>query len=239
MPRRASFFAAVTDATEPDAQPPGSPDPAPAYASPLAHALTVAWSYPAYRQHLGTLLAAGRTTGPNQSPAYLEYARLNETRMDRLDRRVRLAPEAEGALGRLRRGYTLLVLTEGWCGDAAQTVPVLRWMERAAPERIRLRVALRDGHPDLMAHFLTDGGRSIPKVLFLAGADAVGGEVLAEWGPRPLVAQALVKRHLRAAAAGADPAARQTALHRWYARDKTRSTQAELLALLSWLDGES
>lgn len=198
----------------------------------LARALAAAESYPAYRQHLRDLLAEGRTTGTNQSPAYVAFAELNEARMDRLDRRSRLTDEFRELLSGLQRDYLLLVLSEGWCGDAAQTVPVMNWMAEASP-RVELRVALRDEHLELMDGYLTDGGQSIPKLLFLA-ADT--REVLADWGPRPLVAQAMMRRYKRLPEAQRDYEAFQRELHGWYARDKTRSTQGELAAMFGWVE---
>ena len=202
---------------------------------PLAAALAAARPYPAYRRHLTALLGEGRTTGPNPSEAYLEFARLNEARMDRLDRRPRLRDDLRALLGDLRRGYRLLALSEGWCGDAAQTLPVWQWVAEASP-RVTLAVALRDEHPDLMDGYLTDGGRSIPKVLFL---DAATDEVLADWGPRPLVAQAMSRAYRRRPEPKPAYEEHQRELHRWYARDKTASTQAEILALLRWLEETS
>ena len=203
--------------------------------TPLAAALAAASTYPAYRAHLAQLLSEGRTTGPNQSARYVEITRLNEARMDRLDKHPRLTPALAALLAGLRRDYTFLVLSEGWCGDAAQSLPVMHWMAEATP-RITLRVVLRDEHPALMDLFLTDGGRSIPKLLIV---DPATEEVLADWGPRPLVAQAISKRYRRRPAPKEDYEAHQLELHRWYARDKTASAQAELAALLTWLEGDA
>ena len=201
----------------------------------LLEALDAARTYAYYRAHLSALLTEDKTMGPNQGGLYLEIARLNQARMDRLDKRARITPGLEAVLGGLRRDYVFLVLSEGWCGDAAQSVPVMNWLAEASP-RIELRVALRDKHPALMDQYLTNGGRSIPKLLIL---DAETSSVLADWGPRPLVAQALTLRYLRKPEPKEDYHAHHMELHRWYARDKTVSTQAELGALLSWQEGEA
>ena len=47
------------------------------------------------------------------------------------------------------------------------------------------------------------------------------------------------RRYRRKPAPKEDYETHQMELHRWYARDKTASTQAELLALLSWLEGDA
>ena len=203
--------------------------------TPLPAALAAARTYAEYRAHLAALLEEGRTTGDNQSDFYVEIARLNHSRMDRLDKRSRLTDDLQTLLANLRRDYVFLVLSEGWCGDAAQTLPVMNWMAEASPQ-VTLRVVLRDEHLSLMDEYLTNSGRSIPKLLIL---DAKTEAVLADWGPRPLVAQALAMRYKRKPAPKEDYATYQKALHTWYARDKTRSTQQELGSLLGWLEQES
>ena len=203
--------------------------------TPLQTALRSARPYPVYRQFLTDKLEnAGETTGPNQSELYLRIARLNQARMDRLDRKNRLTDEFKNVLAGLQREYLLLVLTEGWCGDAAQTVPVLQWVDEASP-RVSLVCALRDQNLELMDQYLTNGGRSIPLVLFL---DPGTNEVLATWGPRPLVAQAMSMRYKRQPAPKEDYEVHHKELHTWYARDKTAATQAELRAIFEWLESE-
>ena len=201
--------------------------------TPLQTALRSARPYPVYRQFLtDKLVREGKTTGANQSELYIRIAHLNQSRMDRLDRKHRLAPAATEVLSALKNDYLLLVLTEGWCGDAAQTVPVLQWFDETSPN-VTLRCALRDQNLKLMDQYLTNGGRSIPLVLFL---DAATEEVLATWGPRPLVAQAMSMNYKRKPDPKDSYEDHQKELHTWYARDKTKSTQHEILSILSWLE---
>lgn len=127
----------------------------------IAKALSDSRSYPEYRSFLTELLAEGKTTGPNQSDFYIEIATLNQQRMNRLDNRTKLVPELMKSLDGLDRPYTFLVLTEGWCGDAAQIVPVLNKIVEYSPN-LEMRLILRDEHLELMDLFLTDNGRSIP-----------------------------------------------------------------------------
>ena len=202
--------------------------------TPLQTALRSARPYPVYRQFLTDKLEKeGKTTGPNQSELYLRIAKLNQSRMDRLDRKHRLTDELSTTLAGLQHNYTILVLTEGWCGDAAQIVPVLQWLDKASP-RVTLLCALRDENLRLIDQYLTNGGRSIPLVLFL---DPATEEVLASWGPRPLVAQAMSMNYKRKPAPKEDYEEHHKELHTWYARDKTASTQYELNELFKWLEG--
>jgi hypothetical protein len=115
----------------------------------------------------------------------------------------------------------LLVLTEDWCGDAANTVPVLaKWADHAAT--IELRLLRRDEHPELMDRYLTNNSRSIPIVIVL---DAENNE-LGSWGPRPAELQAWVMANK-----GIVPKAElYPQVRRWYSRDRGVSTLREVLA---------
>lgn len=192
--------------------------------------LAKALSYTDYREMLTNLLEKeGKTTGSNQSDFYLEIARLNQARMHRLDRKVRLTEATSAFLAGLEREVTLLVLTEGWCGDAAQILPVLNWMAEASP-KLHLRCLLRDDNPALMDQFLTNGARSIPKVIFL---DTSTKEILGSWGPRPAAAQQLVVDYKNLPESEKPEYVEfQKEVHTWYARDKTRSTQEEVVEVL-------
>ena len=202
--------------------------PTPSSAPVLSPArLASAYSYPAYRQLLDQLLAAGKTTGPQQSPELLAFAQLNEQRMSRLDKTTKLLPELVAAAAGLRENYVWLVLTEGWCGDAAQTLPVVEAVAQASAGHLRTAYLLRDENPDLIDQYLTNGSRSIPKLIVLR-ADTL--TEVAHWGPRPAEAQALIAR-LKAEGMEHDEFIRE--LHTWYAHDRTQATQHELLALLT------
>ncbi len=193
------------------------------------------WTYSEYREKIDQLLSEGKATGDNHSEAMLEYTRLNVSRMKRLDKTARLTEASLASLAKIEQGMIWLVITEGWCGDAAQIVPVLQKLANER-EKVELRFVLRDENLDLMDAFLTNGGRSIPKVVFV---DAETLEVQGDWGPRPEAAQVMVmntKEELKTITAAEIKAQRykeaQQALHLWYAKDKNRSTQQEFLHAL-------
>ena len=186
--------------------------------------------YAQYRQLVDQLLTEGKTTGPTQTEDLLAYARLNQQRMARLEKTVRVQPDLQAAVQHLAQRYVWLVITEGWCGDAAQLVPVLDAVAQASNGRIETRYLLRDEHLPLMDRYLTHGSRSIPKLIVLH-ADTLAE--VATWGPRPALAHELV---LRLKAEGLSKTDAATQLHTWYAQDKTHTTQQELLALVQRLD---
>ena len=191
--------------------------------------LAAAYSYAAYRQLIDERVAAGQTTGPQQTPELASFTALNVQRMSRLDKTVKLRPELVAAAAGLREKYVWLILTEGWCGDAAQTVPVLEAVAQASAGHLRTAYLLRDDNLDLADQYLTNGSRSIPKLVVLR-ADTL--TEITHWGPRPAEAQALILK-LKAEGMAHDDFIRE--LHTWYAHDRTQATQRELLALVQQL----
>ncbi|SMC71829.1 thioredoxin family protein [Pedobacter nyackensis] len=181
-------------------------------------------SYSAYRNLIDELLAAGKTTGVDHSDAMLHYTKMNVQRMSRLDKTVHLRKEVLCALDAVRDSYRLLVISEGWCGDAAQIVPVFDKVARAFPTKLELKFVLRDTNLPLIDRHLTNGGRAIPVLLVLDS----NGDVIAKWGPRPQLLQELLAEWK---SAESDPMALAEKLHGWYAKDKTLTTQQELAVL--------
>jgi hypothetical protein len=195
-----------------------------------AESLAGAYTYQAYRQLVDELLAQGKTTGPEQSEELTAYTDLNVKRMERLDKTVQVQPALAAAAASLQGHYLWLIITEGWCGDAAQLVPIMEAVAQASAGHLTTRYVLRDEHPELMQNYLTGGGKAIPKLL------VVNPDTLVEithWGPRPAPAQTLLHK-LKAEGATHEEYARE--IHTWYAHDRTQTTQTELLALVQGLD---
>lgn len=184
-----------------------------------------AMTYTAYRNMLDQLMAAGKTTGGNQSEEFIHYAKLNLHRMQRLDKTMVLSQSLVTALKKVSSGFIWLVLTEGWCGDAAQNIPVMDQVTKLCPH-IELKLLLRDENLDLMDQYLTNKGRSIPKLICL---EKGSGEEKFNWGPRPLEAQNLM---LSLKEQGIGHAEKALLIQKWYNADKTASTQEELRKLI-------
>ena len=194
----------------------------------LKEKLAESMSYTDFRSLVSGLVAEGKTTGPKQSEDLAHYTSLNDHRMSRLDKTTKLNPELVEALEGIPQKQYWLVLTEGWCGDAAQIVPILAKMAEAAPD-VELRLLLRDEHLDLMDQYLTNGGRSIPKLIVV---DAETYEEKGSWGPRPAPVQEMVMARKN------DPNAEPYSefvkkVQLWYAKDRTQTTQAELLEFIN------
>ncbi|MDR9365086.1 MAG: thioredoxin family protein [Balneolaceae bacterium] len=186
-----------------------------------------AFTYDEYRDLIDKLLKQDKTTGENYSDSMLHYTKMNVHRMRRLDKQIDLKEELIHKLESLDRSLTWLILTEGWCGDAAQVIPVIQKMADQT-KMIQTRYILRDEHLDIMDQFLTDGrARSIPKLICL---DSKKLEILGEWGPRPDEAQYLFKKLKDNNEYTSQESAEK--LHKWYADDKTESVQDEFIPLI-------
>ena len=146
--------------------------------------LAQAMSYHGYMQLSEQLVAEERTSGPNQSAPYVHYTKLNLQRMKRLNKTAEVPVLLKQLLHTKAKHWTWVVITEPWCGDAAQCVPVLEKLALAVGD-IQTFYILRDEHLEIMDAYLTNGGRAIPKLICI---DAKGAEVFT-WGPRPAVIQ--------------------------------------------------
>lgn len=183
-------------------------------------------SYQEYRQMVSDLFQDSKVTGPAQSEALLNYTKLNIQRMNRLDKTIHLSEQTISELSSLTKKTIWLVITEGWCGDAAQILPVLSKMEQAS-EAIEMQLVLRDENEELINAYLTNGGKSIPKVVIL---DAETKEEIANWGPRPAKAVALINE-MKEQFGGMTDEVKQ-GLQKWYNDDKGQSIQEEFLAII-------
>lgn len=192
----------------------------------IENSLQNAMSYETYRTLVHDLIQEGKSTGVNQSDDLLNYSTLNDKRMKRLDKTIKISEEAKTQVKALEEQRTWLVLTEGWCGDAAQNLPVINKLAEEN-EQIDLKLVLRDEHPELMDAFLTNGARAIPKLIAL-DADK---NVIGTWGPRPSEATAMVLDYKEKN--GKLDAEFKKDLQIWYNKNKGRNTEGDLLSLLS------
>jgi len=183
------------------------------------------YSYPDYMLLMELVVMEQRTTGPKQSEELNDYTKLNLHRMQRLNKTVVLSESLKIAVNQIQFPQTWYVLTEAWCGDAAQNLPVLAAIAKLNP-LIDLQLLLRDENPDLMDVYLTNGGRSIPKLIVVDGAF---NEIF-NWGPRPDGAQHMMEEYHKNPVKSFKEFAED--IHKWYATDKTVSVQKELLTLL-------
>ena len=192
----------------------------------VAKALFNSYSYSEYKKNVSDLLAEGKSTGNEQSPDLLNYTALNETRLKRLDKTIAVTDEVSSKLKGLKKEYIWLVIAEGWCGDAAQILPILNKMALET-DKIKLKIVFRDQNDDLMNQYLTNGGRAIPKLLII---DKESGKMCCHWGPRPKGAADLITDYKKQFGAVDEEGKAQLQL--WYLHDKGHAVQNEIMEMM-------
>ncbi len=191
-----------------------------------AELIAESMSYEYYRNLIDNLLEVDKTTGLTHTAAFIHYTKMNVQRMKRLDKTTLLNDDLVHSISQIKETCTWLIITEAWCGDAAQIVPIINKMADASAGKILLKFILRDEHLDIMDAHLTNGTRAIPKIIIL---DKSLNEIT-NWGPRPKTLQAMVKDWMK------DPELTHEdwseKVHAWYAKDKTQEIQREIKGII-------
>ncbi|WP_457619257.1 thioredoxin family protein [Lutibacter sp.] len=182
-------------------------------------------SYTSYRTLIKKLLIQKKSTGKTQTEVFLNFSILNDRRMDRLDKTLKVSGETLKSMSSLKKKFTFLVIAEGWCGDAAQILPILNKIAETST-KVDLKIVLRDENPELMNQFLTNGNQSIPKIIIIDN----NNNVINSWGPRPSIAAKMVLDYKEKN--GSIDADLKKNLQLWYNKDKGVNTQEEIIKLL-------
>lgn len=155
---------------------------------------------------------------------YLETVEKNRELWHAVYDRVRLPEDVVEEARSLPGGWHLVALSEDWCGDAVNTLPIIaRLADEAGWD---LRVMSRDENPDLMDTHLTNGrSRSIPIVIVYDEAF----EEVGWWGPRP----GEIQKWVMSEGLELPSPERYKVIRRWYAKDRGRTTLDELLRIVS------
>lgn len=183
-------------------------------------------SYPQYRALVEQLVVLESTTGDSKTEDLVNYTKLNDRRMKRWDKTVKVLDNHKAKIESYTKQVTWLVITESWCGDAAHVVPVISKVAELNPN-IDLKLVLRDEHPELMDAFLTNGGRAIPKLIMI---DKKSKEVLNTFGPRPSEAIQMVLDY-KLEHGILTPEFKED-LQRWYNKNKGQNVIEDLVELL-------
>ncbi|WP_103030479.1 thioredoxin family protein [Salinibacter altiplanensis] len=131
----------------------------------------------AWSQQLDTPLADDAGPEERRQRHYLKY---NWDRQAQVHASYAPSEGLRAAVEAIEEPQLWTVLTEPWCGDSAFLLPVIA--EAAGlSDQVSLRILPRDENLDIMDEYLTDGSRSIPKLVVFS---TDGGELFT-WGPRP------------------------------------------------------
>lgn len=192
----------------------------------IKNSVEKSFSYAEFMDLMTELVAEKRTTGGDQSEAMVQFTQLNHQRMKRLDKTLSLSEDEKKSIERNQQKQLWIVITEAWCGDASQIVPVLNKIAQSNAN-IDLKLVLRDENEALMNEFLTNGGKAIP-MLIIANPDTF--EVQHRWGPCPKPATALVEECKQKY--GKFTSECKEELQKWYNQDKGKSIVNELISIL-------
>jgi hypothetical protein len=153
-----------------------------------------------------------------------EFLKLNFQRTTRLEKTFEPTDETKKIFSQVVQSQQWIIITETWCGDSAQIVPVIAKLAQLN-NKINLKVLLRDSNLDYMDLYLTNGGRAIPKLVVYDE----NNEELFQWGPRPKAAQDLFTRLKNE---GMEKPDINKELHLWYGRNKGREIENEISDVL-------
>jgi len=180
-----------------------------------------------YKSYFETILDTeqGHHSAPYDNPDYFEYTKLNWSRMNRWFKTGKLSGKMEAAIANIKAPQDWIIITEPWCGDAAHNIPFMEMMA-ALNSNVSISYQLRDTTPFLIDQYLTNGTKSIPKLIV---RDKQGND-LAVWGPRPKDCQRVYSELL---AQKSPFEVIKTEIQNWYNKNKGADLQLELVELFN------
>lgn len=188
-----------------------------------------AYSYQEYIKLATNLFEQNKTTSddPHYNEAWLlELTKLNFQRIHRLEKTTIINPELIEKLKNLKESQYWVILVESWCGDVAQNLPVLEKMAELSEGKVEIKLLVRDKNPEIMNMYLTNGGKSIPKLI---SVNTHSLEEIFTWGPRPAPVQELMLENKKQ---NLNFEKGHEIIHGWYAKDKTQTLQKEIFDLI-------
>ncbi len=113
------------------------------------------------------------------------------------------------------------MITDPWCGDAAQSLPYFARIVKSSPN-IELKIVLHDENPGLMDAFLNNESRTIPKLIVVDKTFQVN-----HWGPQSKAVAIVVNDYIQKHSAVYDQL--KTDLQIWYNNYKGKSILQEMM----------
>ncbi len=181
--------------------------------------------YQTYLKLFEEILNNENPPAPYDKPDYLNYTKLNFTRMNRWMKTMQLDESLVEMLKNIKKKQHWIILLEPWCGDVSHSLPFLIRLAEQSP-LITYDLQQRDSEPFLINSYLTRGTKSIPKLIV---RDEDGNDLFT-WGARPEAAQQLMDS---LKASNTDWETIKIKLQNWYNEDKGKSLQRELKELFT------
>jgi hypothetical protein len=177
--------------------------------------------YQEYREQFSKILDGECNDAPYDDERFVEYVKLNKSRTKRWERSGKLLSEVNNLIQSIREEQEWIVITEPWCGDAAHIVPFIAKMAELNAN-ISLKIQNRDTEKSEIDNYLTNGGRSIPKLIVRNSSK----NDLFVWGPRPKEAQDLYLDQKDDSSKSATE--KKAELQSWYNKNKGEMLQREI-----------
>lgn len=185
------------------------------------------YTYDAFFQWTAELAQRFETSGTDQTEEHKKFTQLNYKRMERWNKTFALNEQLRNILSKLKTKQTWVLITETWCGDSAQLLPGIAKIAADSNGLINLKIILRDQNPEWINEYLTNGTKSVPKLI----AFDDNGTELFVWGPRPKGAID-IHTQWKANPDTIDKEQFHVNLHTWYGKDKGEGLQQEIESML-------
>jgi len=157
---------------------------------------------------------------------FYEYRKLNYQRSTRLEKTFIPVEDTKQVFSNITSPQKWIVITESWCGDSAQNLPVIAKLAQLN-SNIDFKIVLRDSNLEFMDLHLTNTTRAIPKLVVF---DENNNELF-QWGPRPVEAQNLFSRLKND---GIEKSEINKELHLWYGRNRGKEVEREITELVRY-----
>jgi Thioredoxin len=185
-------------------------------------------SYEDYRSSFEKYVQNQGSSSQEPDETLTNFTKLNWARSQRIHNTLQLQEKLVDKIKNLENEYDWQVITETWCGDSAQCLPVIAELAWLNPTKIHLTILLRDRNLEIMESYLTQGTRSIPQFII---SDIDRRQKIAIWGPRPKLAQGILMDWKQEVPQRPWEDFEHD-LHSWYAKDKTQTLQIELFTII-------
>lgn len=186
------------------------------------------YSYDEYKKLVLACAEMNTTTGNEKSTERIAATKINAQRMKRIDKQIQIREKIVSLVKNNCVDLGWILLAESWCGDGAQNIPIIAKIA-ALSDKIELKIILRDENPEVMDAYLSNGSRSIPKLICVNSNEK---QEVGTWGPRPVKIQQMVREY-KALNPNVSHDTFVENLHLWYAKDKGEALQDDFEQLLA------
>ena len=155
---------------------------------------------------------------------FYDYRKLNFQRSSRVEKTFESTEETKVIFSKISKPIKWIVITESWCGDSAQNLPVIAKLA-ALNNNIDFKIVLRDSNLEFMDLYLTNGGRSVPKLI----AFDENNNELFQWGPRPADTQKLFAELKKN---GVEVSEIHKEIQLWYGKNRGKEVEKEIASLV-------